>query len=149
MGVWGLAALGAVVSWHDWRTLRIPNALLAGAALLIAVAVAVTGRWMGAAAGAGVAGGLLALARMIGRGGLGLGDVKYGAVIGAALGPVAGFVAVGCAAVAGVLLATALWAVGRGGRGVPFPFGPCLAAGSVAAVWLTPVLLAGWAHLAP
>ncbi|MDR7328515.1 prepilin peptidase [Corynebacterium guangdongense] len=107
-----VAAAGGETGWEQWG-----RALLAGAALF---------------------GGYFLLA-WIAPAGLGLGDVKFAAVIGVFLGWF-GWQQVA----AGTLLAfafNAVVAVGvlvsrRGGRGTDIPFGPWMVAGAVAAVIL-------------
>ncbi len=117
----------------DVRTLRIPNMMvIAAAVIVVPVAVAVRGP-LGAATGAAYVAGVLALARLVTRGALGGGDVKYGAVIGSATGPTLA-PAVLLAAVAAA--AAALWR--NGGR--KCPFAPALAGAAGAALLLELVL---------
>jgi leader peptidase (prepilin peptidase)/N-methyltransferase len=117
----------------DLRAFRIPNLLVAVAALVIApAAVALRGPF-GAAAGAVYVGGVLALARGVTRGGLGGGDVKYGVVVGLATGPVLAPAALlGAAGTAAVVLR-------RGGRR-RLPFAPALAAAAVVVLAVEPAL---------
>lgn len=100
---------------------RLPNLLLSGAAATAVVAAATTGELVVAALGAVIAGGLLLAVRLVR--GLGMGDVKMAAVLGAALGPralmaaplaiaVASFVAVGLGLALGrarLALGPSLW----------------------------------------
>jgi prepilin signal peptidase PulO-like enzyme (type II secretory pathway) len=83
-------------------------------------------------AGATMAGGLLLVAAIVTKGGLGGGDVKLGALLGAALGlPVAAF-----ALAEGILLGggfvICLFAMGRLERTQAFPFAPFLALSGLA-----------------
>jgi prepilin signal peptidase PulO-like enzyme (type II secretory pathway) len=83
-------------------------------------------------AGATMAGGLLLAAAIVTKGGLGGGDVKLGALLGAALGlPVAAF-----ALAEGILLGggfvICLFAMGRLERTQAFPFAPFLALSGLA-----------------
>lgn len=144
--------VGATLGWLaavDLRTHRVPNqvvlpalAVLTAVLGLWALAVGDAARLLGAVGGgAGVALALLALA-LATRGGLGLGDVKLGALVGVwsgwldPLGPAVVLVvafAVGGAVALGALLA------GRAGPATRVPFGPFLAIGAAAATWWT-----GW-----
>ncbi len=63
--------------------------------------------------------------------GLGLGDVKLGACIGAALGAQAGFLAVESAFIVGGAVGLLLLALGKAQRKSTVRFGPFLALGSV------------------
>lgn len=110
----------------DLRSMRIPNRLITIAAGLVwPVAIAARGP-IAVSAGAAYVAATLWLSRTATRGALGGGDVKYGLVIGAAVGP---------AAAPGVLLAAALLGglgvVVRGGR---TPFAPALACSTVGAL---------------
>jgi len=149
-----LAVVGVVLAVEDLASHRLPNAVLAPTAvalgLLLVVAAIAGGTWtdLVRAAVAAVACGLgylvLALLRPTG---LGMGDVKLGAVLGAwlgwlgwgavVLGVLAGFVLGGLAGL--VLLATR-----RATRTTTIAFGPWLLLGAavagVATVRLGPVL---------
>jgi prepilin signal peptidase PulO-like enzyme (type II secretory pathway) len=86
------------------------------------------------AAGACVLGLLFLAVRLATRGrGLGLGDVKLAACIGAGLGIAGGLWSVGIASVGGGLYGVALLALGRAQPKTAIPFGPFLAAGCLAA----------------
>ena len=132
-----LLMVGIVATATDLQHRVIPNWLLAPAAVALAVAAVIFGHlWLsllGAVA--------LSIVAMLGAatGGLGMGDLKYLAVVGLGLGPLVGAVAVLVAAFGAVLwhLPAAL----RHGPAVRFPFGPFIAFGSV----LTPLLW--WAVL--
>jgi len=90
------------------------------------------------AAAAGLLGfeALSALAeKLMGRPGLGLGDAKLAALMGAWLGPLGLGVAVALAVLAGALIGGFARLSGRLGPGQPFPFGPFLAAAALA-VWI-------------
>jgi len=90
------------------------------------------------AAAAGLLGfeALSALAeKLMGRPGLGLGDAKLAALMGAWLGPLALGVAVALAVLGGALIGGFARLSGRLGPGQPFPFGPFLAAAALA-VWI-------------
>jgi leader peptidase (prepilin peptidase)/N-methyltransferase len=135
-----LVGLGLWVTWVDGRTRHIPNSVLAGAAVVFLGARFWTGTEVTGLLGALVTGGYLAATARLSRHTLGGGDVKYGAVLGLALGPVAGFMALAVASALGVVIGAGRGLAGRGWQ-TPFAFGPCLAAGSVVAWWMTPWLL--------
>jgi leader peptidase (prepilin peptidase)/N-methyltransferase len=129
------AVLLAVVTVADLRTRRIPDAALAPAAavavaaLAIAAPAAVPGR-IAAMCAAGAALLAIALAR---PGGLGLGDVKLGAVLGLYLG---GGVALALliAFAAGALWGAALIVIrGWSARAATIPFAPFIAIGACVA----------------
>jgi leader peptidase (prepilin peptidase) / N-methyltransferase len=118
----------------DARTGFIPNPVTRTTAVT-ALLLALPSGFTQAALGACLAGGVLLALHLLTRGrGLGLGDVKLGAAIGAGLGPWCGIAALGAAFVAGGAYAAFLIARGRAGRHDAIAFGPFLAAGtSVAA----------------
>lgn len=121
----------------DARSGYIPDRVTAATALVVAALAVAGGRAFDAFGGALVAGGmLLALHALTARRGLGLGDVKLGAAIGLGLGPGAAAVALGAAFVGGGAYAAALLASGRARRGDTIPFGPFLAAGTLAVALL-------------
>ncbi|WP_328463905.1 prepilin peptidase [Actinoplanes sp. NBC_00393] len=131
--------LGVLLAMIDLRCLRLPDPLVGALALVVGVPLAlIEPARIGTAVAAGAAVGIvyLAIALLPGRG-LGLGDVKLGAVLALLLG-FGGWaaVAVGFAAahlingvVAGWLLVTGR---ARGGRALPF--GPALLAGALLGV---------------
>jgi leader peptidase (prepilin peptidase)/N-methyltransferase len=109
---------------------------LALVALLVASA---TGTIVDALCGAGMTGGALAaLFFCTQRRGIGLGDVKLAAGIGAGLGGVSGLVALGVAFVIGGAYGSWLLGTRRATRGTRIRFGPFVAAGTYIAV-LVPV----------
>ena len=142
-----LAVAGVLLAAEDLASHRLPNAVLAPAggalALLLVLAAALTGEWSGlgrAAVAAVVCGaGYLGLA-LLRPTGLGMGDVKLGALLGAwlgwlgwgtvVLGVVAGFVLGGLAGL--VLLLTR-----RATRTTAIAFGPWLLLGAALAAVLT------------
>lgn len=132
---WALLALIALDTAHHWLPDRLTLPLL-GAGLVLGPGI-LADRLLGAAIAGG---GLLALAlgyrALRGRDGLGLGDVKLGAALGAWLGPLLLGPLLLLAAVIGLLL------VGLGAlRGRPVsstdavPFGACMAAAAFP-LWL-------------
>jgi leader peptidase (prepilin peptidase)/N-methyltransferase len=124
----------------DWITLP---ALAGGLALSF---VSSTRTPLGAAAGAALGGGGLWLVaflyrRIAGQEGMGLGDVKMLAMIGAFLGPAGVVVTILLASVSGSIVGLALIAAGRGDRRMRLPFGVFLAIGAVAAFFFAEALL--------
>ncbi len=130
---WSLLALACI----DWRHFRLPDALtlpllLAGLGMTAWLQpAALTGHALASAGGYGLFRLVAATYRRArGHVGLGEGDAKLMAAIGAWLG-IAGLshtLLVG--ALLGLLLATSRGALRRGGLATPIPFGPCLAAGA-------------------
>ena len=118
----------------DARTGFIPDRLTCATALLALGLAALAGSAEDACAGACTVGGVLFALHLLSCGrGLGLGDVKLGMAIGAGVGVTAGAAALGIAFVAGGAYAGWLLATRRAGRGSAIPFGPFLAAGTLAA----------------
>lgn len=124
-------AAATVAGITDCRTGAIfdpLNAALFGAAVAVR---AVTGSALVAVAGATVCGGALLLLHAATRGrGLGMGDVKFGFAVGAALGPAPGLTALGAAFVAGGAYGVWLLAAKRAQAGSAIRFGPFLALGT-------------------
>jgi leader peptidase (prepilin peptidase)/N-methyltransferase len=128
-----LAVTGIATVW-DIRRGIVPDALTIPALAIIATAAFLQRHEMACVLGIALAAGLLSLlfAVTFGRG-LGLGDVKLGACIGAALGPEQGLHALGIAFVAGGFLGSVLLLLGRATRTSPIPFAPFLAIGAAVA----------------
>lgn len=144
---WLLLPLGLLDARHMWLPDRL-NALLAATGLLLAgpmLATQMLDRWIGALAG-GLALALVALAfrRLRGRDGMGGGDPKLMAALGAWLGWQALPLTLLLASATGLLWA--LFAQGKGDRPLSLrsvPFGTFLAIAAWAAVPLWPQLSAG------
>jgi leader peptidase (prepilin peptidase)/N-methyltransferase len=128
-----------VVAAIDFEHGIIPNAIVvpAGPLILVGDIAVAPGRaveWAVAAFGAMLA--LLALALAY-RGALGMGDVKLAFILGAGLGTAVltgFFIALSAAAVAAVVI---LVTRGARARKETFPLGPFLAAGAIAALFLS------------
>ena len=129
-------SLAGRASWIDARTHRLPNALVLPCYPIVVIGLAVLTwlgqpEWLGALLGAlawTLPTGLLWL--LGGRSGMGPGDVKLAAPLGATLGLLAPSIAllgVALAFAAGGLVALARMV--RGGRGVRVPFGPWMIVG--------------------
>lgn len=132
--------VGIAASLVDVRARIIPNRLLLAAAGALAVLLALDGpqAFVGAVEGAAL---FLAFAfalTLVSRGGMGMGDVKYLTLVGGALGPGAGLVALYATMVAGGLYAAVLLAARRARRGTRIAFAPFIAAGSMVGALLGP-----------
>jgi len=79
--------------------------------------------------------------------GMGLGDVKMLAMIGAFIGPQGVLVTVLLASLSGSAVGLALIALGRGDRKMRLPFGVFLAAGALAALFFGPALVERYMQL--
>lgn len=126
----------------------LPNALVLPAlvaGLAVSAAADPSGWWTYPVAAVGVGGFLLALA-LVYPGGMGMGDVKMGAMLGAFLGGYAAL-AVFLGALSGALAGGALIAVGRAGRRTRIPFGSFMALGGLAALFFGPGIWGGYLRL--
>ena len=85
--------------------------------------------------GIGLGGGIFLAIILVSGGGMGGGDMKLGAMLGAFLGWRLTLVALFVAVVVGGLVAVAVLAAGRKGRKDPIPFGPFLAVGGAVALF--------------
>lgn len=127
----------------DLRHHLIPDILVlpATAIALAAAILADPARWWVPVVGALGAAGFLGLLWLAHPAGMGLGDVKLAALIGAVLGVLAIpalFIAFGAGALVGALLLARL---GLRARKLAVPFGPFLAAGAAAALVIGPALV--------
>jgi prepilin signal peptidase PulO-like enzyme (type II secretory pathway) len=126
----GLAAVNAVT---DLQTGYMFDAVELWAAAIVAVCS--LSRMVDAATGAAVAVAILSLPYLATRGrGFGFGDVKFGAVIGLALGARGAVVALFAAFIAGGTAAACLLACRRASRTSAIVFGPFLSFGAAWAV---------------
>lgn len=146
----GAIACGAV----DVFTKRIPTAFVArtaiaalGLVLAASLARADATPLFGAIAGAGALAGLLAMCRVMTRGGLGRGDVRLGAALGLVVGWEASnpshlvttsLVAAWTAVIVAAALASLTHLAARTGRSpaATLPFAPALAAGALVVLFL-------------
>ena len=133
-----MLAVGATVM--DLRERRVPNRLLLFGAVLLLLDAALGGFIVSSVVGGAVLGALgvaLALVGGLGKGGgLGMGDVKYLAVIGIALGVQGGLMAFVVAALTGGVVALALMLLRRVRATDAIPYAPYLALGSLVALLL-------------
>ena len=128
-----LVALTAIDLDHQ----MIPDAItLPG--ILIGLVINLASRrisWLDSVVGILLGGGLFLVIILVSRGGMGGGDLKLGAMLGAFLGWKALIVALFVAIVLGGAIGAMLLATGRRGRKDPIPFGPFLAAGGAMALF--------------
>ena len=135
---WALGVLAAGL-----LAVLAPRLVLSGLAALAGAAAALLGASIEpvrALAGILVGGGgLYAVAfgyrALTGRDGLGGGDVKLLAMIGAFLGPAGAFLTILLGSFTGSLFALAWLKLGRGGRRSELPFGTFLAPGAIVALF--------------
>jgi leader peptidase (prepilin peptidase)/N-methyltransferase len=143
---WVLCAALVALVWIDLREFRLPREItytafaLSAVIMLIAALVKNEPERLGKAGlGAGIALAVMLVIYLASRGGMGEGDVRLAPLLGLHLGwirpgvvPIGLFLGFLLGAVAGLLG----MAIGRAGRKTALPFGPFLAAGTVAAIWL-------------
>jgi leader peptidase (prepilin peptidase)/N-methyltransferase len=91
--------------------------------------------------GAAVGFGLMLGPYLLMPGGLGAGDVKLGALMGAVLGFPAVLVGIALGVLAGGIGALGILLVRRGARRTTMAYGPFLAAGALAALWWGPAIV--------
>lgn len=142
-----MLVLGAI----DWRHRILPNivtlpGVVLGLALSLYLEPGLPDALAGVVVGAGVP---LAVARIYyrvrGAEGLGLGDVKMLAMIGACLGWQAALLALLIASLLGSLAGLAIIATGRGNARYPLPFGSFLAVAALASTLVGDELVAWYA----
>ena len=142
---YSIIGLGLVLlSWIDLRARWLPREVTAAtvlaAAPFLVVAALVAGeprRLLDALLGALLATAILLVVHVLGRGGLGDGDVRLGPLLGMALGWLnVALVLVGLlfGFFAGALAGVVVLATRRGTRRTEVPFGPFLALGTLAAI---------------
>jgi leader peptidase (prepilin peptidase)/N-methyltransferase len=122
--------------------------------VVVGLAFAALSGWrpaaIAAATAAALAGGFLLVnvisAALLGEEGMGMGDAKLAAMIGAFLGWPMGAVAILLGVILGGALGVLLLAMRIRGRREHIPFGPALAAGALVAMWWGPALLNWYVH---
>jgi prepilin signal peptidase PulO-like enzyme (type II secretory pathway) len=130
------------IAVYDARWQRIPNRAVypaAGAAVVLAFFQPMGPWWSFILAGI-FAGALLLGISIVSRGGLGIGDAKLAVLIGLMSGWPSVIAALFVAFAGGALVGLVLMASGRIGRRDPMPFGPALAAGAIAGIFVGPQL---------
>jgi leader peptidase (prepilin peptidase)/N-methyltransferase len=138
-----LAWLSVVLVWIDTDVHRLPNGLTYPAypsvlgLLLLASLLGGDRRWVGALVGTVLLVGLFGLLWLVSRGQVGLGDVKWSGVIGAALGWLgADALVIGTMAtfLIGGVWALALLLFRGASRSTPLAYGPAMCAGAFVAI---------------
>lgn len=143
---------GVYIGIIDARTHRIPDTLSLGTLLLVLSLAAIGDKSSMIERLAGMVLGFAAFYGLCRAGLMGLGDVKFSALIGVAIGPAGWMVAVCAASLLGVLYTLPQLITGSITRETRVAFGPFLAAGSVIQLFVpgllalapaTPLLLGG------
>lgn len=133
-----LIALLVAVTGIDLEHQIIPDVITLPGTAAGLLASLLTGDvpWVDSLIGIAAGGGLFLLIILASRGGMGGGDVKLAAMLGAFLGWKVMLLSVLLAVLAGGAVAVMLLASGRTGRKDPIPFGPFLAGGgAVGLLW--------------
>jgi len=139
-----LAALVAMTG-IDLAHQIIPDVITLPGILAGLVANLATARvnWRESVVGIVVCGGIFLVIILVSRGGMGGGDMKLGAMLGAFLGWKLGLLALMLGVLAGGAVALCLLILGRKGRKEAIPFGPFLAlGGAITMLWGETLL--GW-----
>jgi leader peptidase (prepilin peptidase)/N-methyltransferase len=151
LALWGVMLVALV--WIDLDFQLLPDALtFPGIAVGLGVALLRPGGWLhaliGIAVGSGTLG-LIAWAYLKVRRveGMGLGDIKLAAMMGAVLGGPLILLAIFLASLAGSLWGLVLVATGRGGGQTALPFGTLLAPAAMVSFLWGPMLFAAYAAL--
>ena len=131
-----LLAVLVAITFIDLERQIIPDVITLPGIVTGLLANLATGAvpWLDAVIGALVAGGLFFAIILASGGGMGGGDMKLGAMLGAFLGWQLTLVALFLAVVVGGGVALGALTAGRKGRKDPLPFGPFLAVGGAAAL---------------
>ncbi len=136
------SSISAAASFSDIKHLRIPDILtISGTISLLSVKLAITvENPFNTACGILSAVILFMTVRLLTGGKLGMGDVKFSALMGIFLGFPGWFTAAAAASAAGLVFALAGIVSGKMHRDSKIPFAPFLTAGSIAAFFLNPWL---------
>ncbi|HHB90808.1 MAG TPA: prepilin peptidase [Anaerolineae bacterium] len=129
----------ARIAWIDWRTRRIPDEWTLALVIWAGMQLIWPGRLRPSAAVIGlmVGGGGFFLLAWISRGGLGWGDVKLAAGLGALLGFPGVLYGLSFGMIFAGLVAGGLLFTGRAGRKDSFAYGPYLALGGWLVYWIS------------
>ncbi len=118
-------------------TITLPGIVVGFAASLVGSRIT----WLDSLIGVAVGGGIFLVIILVSGGGMGGGDMKLGAMLGAFLGWKLGLLALLLAVLTGGAVAVCLLLLGRKGRKEAIPFGPFLAlGGAVTLLWGDQVL---------
>ncbi|MGH7313112.1 MAG: prepilin peptidase [Candidatus Rokuibacteriota bacterium] len=152
IGAWLLLAVLVVIAAIDLEHQVIPDSIslpviAAGLALSF---VTPSRSWIDSLLGIAVGGGIPFAIIVLSRGGMGGGDMRLGALIGAFLGWQLAVLSLFMAVLLGGVAATALLIAGRKGRKDRIPFGPFLAwSGAMSLFWGDALLRWYWSGFAP
>jgi len=132
-----LASVLIVIAHTDLRTMLIPDRIVVFAlgAGLAARIVSHPLPWWDYALGSALGSGILLMLAVISRGGMGGGDIKLYLFVGMMLGYRLTLLSIFAASLLGSLYGLGLMLAGRFRRKMTVPFGPFIAAGSLAAYW--------------
>jgi prepilin signal peptidase PulO-like enzyme (type II secretory pathway) len=141
--IFGVCAVS--ITFFDLKELRVPDVLsLGGLAAVVLVRLLPMGEQpLPVLVSAGIGFAVLWAVHASTSGRLGLGDVKYSALIAAYLGFPAWCIALFVASTAGLAFGLLLAGLGRLHSPHPIPFAPFLSLGAMAAVMLAPLLELG------
>ena len=130
-----LLCSSAICCYTDSKMGLIPDRIIAITLSLLLIEASIAGTLLNAFIGAIALGAALASIYLLTRGeGIGGGDVKLAAVIGAALGLRLGFLALAIAFIAGATIAIILLALGHVQRKSTIKFAPYLCIGIIGAL---------------
>jgi leader peptidase (prepilin peptidase) / N-methyltransferase len=133
---YGVFAFGLLIVFcTDLEHHIIPNAITYPGILVGLGLSALSGYFLASLIAAAAAGGVFLLLGIVSRGGMGGGDVKLAAMIGAFLGAPAVIVALFVAVALGAAVSVVLLALRLRTRKDMIPFGPAMAAGAMIAVF--------------
>ncbi len=120
----------------DFLTLKVPNLIVypSIAFVLIGTALVKMSALDNALLGGGALLGIMFVLAIIGRGSMGMGDVKFACLLGCALGPIVGVLALASGFVVGAVSAIVLLVLHLKGRKDSVPLTPYLAIGGI--VWI-------------
>ncbi len=142
-----LASALLVVALIDLDHRIIPDRVtLPGIVMGLLMAGFLPPRIVSSAVGTLLGGGLFYLIALASRGGMGGGDIKLAAMLGAFLGWQAGLLAIFLGVLAGGMVGTALLLLRLRGRKDAIPFGPFLALGGIVALFGGEAILAWYFH---
>jgi leader peptidase (prepilin peptidase)/N-methyltransferase len=147
-----LSALLIVVTAIDLEHQLIPDRITLPGIVLGFVASVATSRttWLESLVGVLVGGGVFFVVIVLSRGGMGGGDMKLGAMIGAFLGWKLTVLTIMLAVISGGLVGVTLLITGLRQRRDPVPFGPFLAASALASLfWGDHIIRWYWRSFAP
>lgn len=137
----GLMSVFLVVTWIDWDHKIIPDVITLPGIILgfVCASFLLSTGWMNSLIGILVGGGVLLVLAwaspfLFGKEGMGGGDIKFLAMVGAFLGWKAALLALMVASIVGAVVGIALLLAKVMERGQYIPFGPYLALGSVVAM---------------